>query len=124
MNAYKFTDEYHVQLLNSNTVAPTTKVVITTIQRLYSMLKGEEEFVEANEEGSIFEAGDRPDQRVVAGRLQRRASPSTLSITSSSTSATASIYNIWRQVLDYFDSENEKGTSLISTNGAFGDAVR
>ena len=55
VNAYKFTDEYHVQLLNSNTVAPTSKVVITTIQRLYSVLKGEEEFDEAADEQSQFE---------------------------------------------------------------------
>ena len=55
VNAYMFTDEYHVQLLNSNTVAPTSKVVITTIQRLYSVLKGEEEFDEAADEQSQFE---------------------------------------------------------------------
>ena len=55
MNAYKFTDEYHVQQLSSNTIAPTSKVVITTIQRLYSILKGEEQFDEAAEEQSLFE---------------------------------------------------------------------
>src|SRR5271166_5578160 len=55
VNAYKFTDEYHVQLLNSNTIAPTSKVVITTIQRLYSILKGEDEFDEAADEQSQFE---------------------------------------------------------------------
>jgi hypothetical protein len=37
----KFTELYNVQRLTSNTIASSTKVVITTIQRLYSMLKGE-----------------------------------------------------------------------------------
>ena len=32
------------------------KVCITTIQRLYSMLRGEADFEEGNEEGSMFEA--------------------------------------------------------------------
>lgn len=55
-NAYKFTEEFNVQHLRRNAIDPTAKVVITTIQRLYSILKGEEEFDEANEEGSMFEA--------------------------------------------------------------------
>src|SRR5205807_1729081 len=55
-NKYKFTDEYNVQHLRSNTIDTVSKVCITTIQRLYSMLKGEEEFDEGNEEGSMFEA--------------------------------------------------------------------
>jgi len=37
----KFTELYNVQLLQSNKVDPVAKVSITTIQRLYSMLKGE-----------------------------------------------------------------------------------
>ncbi|MSP91889.1 MAG: hypothetical protein EXR79_08845 [Myxococcales bacterium] len=40
----KFTDLYAVQRLQGNTIANSTKVVITTVQRLYSMLKGEPEF--------------------------------------------------------------------------------
>ena len=54
-NNRKFTEEYTVQHLRRNTIDPAAKVCITTIQRLYSILKGEEEFDEANEEGSIFE---------------------------------------------------------------------
>ena len=52
---YKFTEEYNVQHLKRNTFDPAAKVCITTIQRLYSMLKGEDEFKEENEEGSLFE---------------------------------------------------------------------
>ena len=54
-SGYKFTDEFNVQLLRSNTIDPVSRVCITTIQRLYSMLKGEPEFAEENEEGSLFE---------------------------------------------------------------------
>ncbi|MFN9289472.1 MAG: DEAD/DEAH box helicase family protein, partial [Planctomyces sp.] len=56
VNGYKFTEEFSVQHLRKNTIAPAAKVCITTIQRLYSMLKGEESFLEENEEGSLFES--------------------------------------------------------------------
>ena len=49
-----FTELYNVQRLTSNVIDPVGKVTITTIQRLYSMLKGEE-YEEENEERSLFE---------------------------------------------------------------------
>src|SRR5437870_4022640 len=45
----KFGELYNVQHLQSNTVDPVSRVCITTIQRLYSMLAGEAEFDPANE---------------------------------------------------------------------------
>jgi type I restriction enzyme R subunit len=51
----KFPTLYTVQRLKSNTINPAAKVVITTIQRLYSMLRGEVEFDAGNEEGSGFD---------------------------------------------------------------------
>jgi type I restriction enzyme R subunit len=42
-SGYKFTEEYTVQHLRKNTIDPASKVCITTIQRLYSMLKGEDD---------------------------------------------------------------------------------
>src|SRR6185503_14218137 len=48
----KFPTLYTVQRLKANSINPASKVVITTIQRLYSMLKGEAEFDAGNEEGS------------------------------------------------------------------------
>ena len=50
-----FTEEYVVQRAAQNAIDPAAKVGITTIQRLYSMLKGEPEFDEENEESSGFE---------------------------------------------------------------------
>src|SRR5205823_12144109 len=46
---YKFTEEYTVQHLKHNAIAPACKICITTIQRLYSMLQGEEDYLEENE---------------------------------------------------------------------------
>src|SRR4029077_16879617 len=62
----KFTQLYTVQRLKTNSINPAAKVVITTIQRLYSMLKGDVEFDADNEEGSAFDSarpwkGEPPD---------------------------------------------------------------
>jgi len=51
----KFTELYNVQHLASNTLDPVCKVCITTIQRLYSMLKGDTELDPELEEKSIFD---------------------------------------------------------------------
>src|SRR3954469_13640257 len=52
----KFVEEYPVQHLRRNVADPAAKVCVTTVQRLYSMLQGEEDFAEENEEGSLYEA--------------------------------------------------------------------
>src|SRR5207245_4307874 len=52
-NGRKFTELYNVQRLTSNKLDPVARVVITTIQRLYSMLKGEEELAPGIEEQSL-----------------------------------------------------------------------
>jgi hypothetical protein len=51
----KFTELYNVQRLTSNTIGASAKVVITTVQRLYSMLKGEPDLDPELEEASLFE---------------------------------------------------------------------
>ncbi len=103
VNAYKFTDEYHVQLLNSNTLAPTSKVVITTIQRLYSILKGEEQFDEAAEEQSQFELATSLIREPLPVVYNERIPIETFDFVIVD-ECHRSIYNLWRQVLDYFDS--------------------
>jgi len=52
----KFPTLYTVQRLKTNAINPGAKVVITTIQRLYSILKGDTEFDGTNEEGSGFDS--------------------------------------------------------------------
>ena len=58
-NSRKFPTLYTVQRLKTNSINSAAKVVITTIQRLYSMLKGETEFDASNEEGSAFNSSAR-----------------------------------------------------------------
>jgi type I restriction enzyme R subunit len=98
----KFTEIYNVQLLSSNTIDPVCRVAITTIQRLYSILKGDPDYDAGNEEtsaASLASLGKAPDpieynpavpietfDFVVTDECHR------------------SIYNLWRQVLEYFDS--------------------
>jgi type I restriction enzyme R subunit len=97
----KFTDLYNVQHLTSNSIDPVSKVCITTIQRMYSMLSGEKEFSEGNEEQSGFDACPADEQPkeirynpdipieefdfIVVDECHR------------------SIYHVWRQALMYFD---------------------
>jgi len=101
INSHKFTDEYHVQQLTSNTVAPTSKVVITTIQRLYSILKGEEQFDESAEEKSSFELdglAKEPESVAYNERIPIEAFDFIIV-----DECHRSIYNLWRRVLEYFD---------------------
>jgi type I restriction enzyme R subunit len=50
-----FTELYNVQNLASNVIDPVNRVVITTIQRLFSMLKGDTELDEEIDEKSAYE---------------------------------------------------------------------
>ena len=51
----KFTELYNVQHLSSQTVDPVARVVISTIQRVYSILRGEAEMDPALDEQSLYE---------------------------------------------------------------------
>ncbi len=101
VNNYKFTEEYIVQRLGSNTLDQTARVVIGTIQRIYSMLKGEQ-----------APAADLDDQPIEAAEsLFKKPLPvdynPAFPIEEFDFIVTdechRSIYNLWRQVLDYFD---------------------
>jgi len=70
----KFIELYNVQRLTANKLDPVARVVITTIQRLYSMLKGEADLpAEAEEPGlaGYFDA-ERADEPERAGKTARR----------------------------------------------------
>ena len=51
----KFPAEYNVQHLTSNTIDPTSRVCISTIQRIFSILRGDEEMDEEIDEHSVYE---------------------------------------------------------------------
>ena len=94
----KFTELYNVQLLTSNVIDPVSKVCITTIQRLFSMLKGQE-FDEELDELSLYDVTDDQIKKVVYN--------SDIPIETFDFIITdechRSIYNQWRQALEYFD---------------------
>jgi len=121
LNSYKFTEEYTVQHLKRNTIDPASKVCITTIQRLYSMLQGEEDYLEENEEGSLFEA-DVPLIKEPLPVVYNAKIPIETFDFIVVDECHRSIYNLWRQVLEYFDSFliGLTATPTAQTIGFFG----
>jgi type I restriction enzyme R subunit len=101
----KFTELYNVQHLQSNTLDPVNKVTITTIQRLYSMLSGKKELDPSLEEESGFEGDIAPtinyDKPTLIEYNPEFPIESYDFIVTDE--AHRSIYNLWRQVLEYFD---------------------
>ncbi len=98
----KFTDLYNVQHLSSNIIDEASVVCITTIQRLYSMLKGESDFEsEDDEEGSTFEkeAEDTTPQQVIYNQNIPIDTFDLIIVDE----CHRSIYGKWRHVLEYFD---------------------
>lgn len=95
-----FTELYNVQLLKSNKIDPVAKVVITTIQRLYSMLRGEPDLDPSLEEGSRFEdaAAEKP-----VDVEYNAAIPIEFFDVVFVDESHRSIYTVWRPVLEYFD---------------------
>ncbi|MBI5284322.1 MAG: DEAD/DEAH box helicase family protein [Chloroflexi bacterium] len=98
----KFTELYNVQHLTSNKIDPVARVCITTIQRLYSMLRGEEEFKSEDEEGSQFDSGAAFMPAPAPVTYNPNIPVETFDFLVSD-ECHRSIYNLWRQVLEYFD---------------------
>ena len=97
----KFTELYNVQHLATNQIDEVSKVCITTIQRLYSMLKGESAFDEEIENESLFNlnSGNQPAAEV---EYNPKIPISTFDFIITD-ECHRSIYNRWRPVLEYFD---------------------
>jgi len=96
----KFTELYNVQRLSSSTIDPHAQVCISTIQRMYSVLSGE--------------PIDDSAEDVSLNELQQSANQAKLVRYNAGLPIEAfdfividechrSIYNLWKQVLDYFD---------------------
>ncbi|MFD2587862.1 DEAD/DEAH box helicase family protein [Croceitalea marina] len=101
----KFTELYNVQRLSSSYIASDSQVCISTIQRLYSILKGEE----LDESAEL----DNPNEN---SWLQNKMSKNKAVPVEYTPKVPIeqfdfividechrSIYNLWKQVLDYFD---------------------
>jgi type I restriction enzyme R subunit len=99
-NNFKFTEEFIVQRLSSNTLDKTARVCISTIQRLYSMLKGQE-ISEEDDETSA--QGLEYVYKEVPPIEYNPAIPIETFDIIVTDECHRSIYNLWRQVLEYFD---------------------
>lgn len=95
-----FTNIYTVQRLNSSYIDPNAQVCISTIQRMYSILKGielDEQNEEIASEQNIIPEGA---SSTVAYNAKVPIEDFDLIIIDE---CHRSIYNLWKQVLDYFD---------------------
>jgi type I restriction enzyme R subunit len=95
----KFTELYNVQHMSKNAIDPVARLTISTIQRLYSTLKGEAQLDEDLDEESAYEA--LPDQPVEV-TYNPKVPPETFDVVIVD-ECHRSIFGLWRQVLDYFD---------------------
>lgn len=97
----KFTELYSVQRLQSSFVAKDSQVCISTIQRLYAILKGEE-LDAALEDLNPAEQLTKPKTPLPVAYDPKL--PLEFFDFIFIDECHRSIYNLWRQVLDYFDS--------------------
>ncbi len=96
----KFTEVYNVQHLTSSQLDPVARVTICTIQRLYSILRGEELDEDLDEKSGyeIATADGRPKDVAYTARVPVEAFDFIVT-----DECHRSIYGLWRQVLEYFD---------------------
>jgi type I restriction enzyme, R subunit len=97
----RFDALYNIQRLTSNRLASLPQVTITTIQRIYSMLRGEELDPQAEEESAFGGGVFAPKEPVTVAYTP--AIPIEFFDFIFVDEAHRSIYSVWRQVLEYFD---------------------
>ena len=95
----KFTELYNVQRLASSFVARDSQICISTIQRMYSLLKGQE-MDGAAEETNPAELVQPKQPMPVTYNLKIPPEFFDFIVIDE---CHRSIYNLWRQVLEYFD---------------------
>ena len=101
----KFTELYNVQRLSSSYIASDSQVCISTIQRLYSILKGEELEDSAEEENpneSSWMQKQVSKRQAVPVEYTPKVPIEQFDFIVID-ECHRSIYNLWKQVLDYFD---------------------
>jgi len=96
----KFTELYTVQRLKNQSIARDAQVCISTIQRMYSILK-DEPLDEALEEQNPAEQITRPKEALPV--VYNEKIPPEFFDVIIIDECHRSIYNLWRQVLEYFD---------------------
>ncbi|WP_179317684.1 type I restriction endonuclease subunit R [Winogradskyella undariae] len=101
----KFTELYNVQRLSSSYIASDSQVCISTIQRLYSILKGEELDESAEEENPNENSWLKKkvsEKKAIPVEYTPKVPIEQFDFIVID-EAHRSIYNLWKQVLDYFD---------------------
>jgi len=99
----KLDDElYKVQRLTSNSILDSSKVVISTIQRMYSLLRGDPEYDTDLEQESQFLAGEDAVKEPLPAVYNADIPPEFFDVIIVD-ECHRSIYSLWRQVLEYFD---------------------
>ena len=111
----KFTELYNVQRLKSSHVAKDSQVVICTIQRLYSILR-DKEIDEATEELNPAELLQTKEPMPVV--YSDKLPPEFFDFIYID-ECHRSIYNLWQQVIDYFDA-SLIGLTATPDNRTFG----
>ncbi|MBQ9721414.1 MAG: DEAD/DEAH box helicase family protein, partial [Oscillospiraceae bacterium] len=96
-----FSELYGVHRLKSSRLPENVQVYISTIQRMYSILKGEE-LDESVEEESLFENASADRQPVREVVYNEKIPPEFFDCIIVD-ECHRSIYNVWSQVLEYFD---------------------
>ena len=96
-----FAEIYGVQRLKSSYIPADVQICISTIQRMYSILKGEEldESVEEDSIGEVEKVLSKQPMEVVYNEKYPPEFFDCIIVDE----CHRSIYNIWQQVLDYFD---------------------
>ena len=113
-----FSEIYNVQKLGGAGLDKDAQIVVSTIQRVYSVLTGKE-LDETAEEASSFEQASADTERLVSYNPSIPIESFDLVITDE---CHRSIYGTWRQVLDYFDAfiVGLTATPSLHTLGFFG----
>lgn len=96
----KFTELYSVQRLKSSHISTDSQVYISTIQRMYSMLK-DEPLDESLEEQNPAEQLTKPKEPLPV--VYNAKIPPEFFDVIIIDECHRSIYNLWRQVIEYFD---------------------
>ncbi len=96
----KFTELYNVQRLSSSRIDPHAQVCISTIQRMYSILSNTELSEDAEDIGGVEISPANLRERLVQYNPNVPIEEFDFIVIDE---CHRSIYNLWKQVLDYFD---------------------
>ena len=111
----KFPAEYNVQHLTHNAIDATSRVCISTVQRIFSTLKGEADLDQEIDERSVYELAMAEPVEV----SYHEALPPDAFDVIIIDECHRSIYGLWRQVLEYFDA-HLIGLTATPTKQTFG----